>query len=175
MPKTYTSLSSNLTHLPEIVRARCSGPLPRPGADTMIELVTCAADGWPHVAQLSVGELDLGDDGLIRLALWSGSQSSAALAFGAVAILLFTEAGSLIEVKCELVSSAELDTDVALTGFLLAPVGVRDKNAAYAEILSGSCFRLVDPLETEERWRLTRRALQSCFPTRRDDKQEHNQ
>jgi hypothetical protein len=164
MKTTAASPDKNLASLPDTVRARCRGPMPRPDADTIIELVTCALDGWPHVAQLSVGELDLGDDGLIRLALWRHAQSAEALAAAQAAVLFFVGASGVFEVRCRLVSVEELDTEIELTGFLLAPVAVPYKQAPYAEILSGSRFRLFDPAETERRWVETRHALRARFP-----------
>jgi hypothetical protein len=152
--------------LPDAVRARCHGPMPRPDADTIIELVTRAPDGWPHVAQLSVAELDLGDDGLLRLALWRNSQSAEALATAKVGVLLFVSASGIFEVRSQVVSVEGLDTEIELTGFLLAPVAVRSKEAPYAEILSGSRFRLFDPSETQSRWLQTLQALRARFPLR---------
>jgi hypothetical protein len=138
--------------------------MPRPGSDTLIELATCAGDGWPHLAQLSAGEIDLGDDGLIRLAMWEASQSCRALASSGLAVLLFVEAGSISEVRCRVIASTKLDTEIALTGFLLAPVAVRDKNAPYAEIISGSRFRLLDPVATERKWGEAQLALRTQLP-----------
>ena len=175
METPHDSPLTNLVPLPDAVRARCRGPNRWSGADTMIELVTLGTDGWPHVAQLSVGELDLADDGLIRLALWNSSQSSAALASGAVALLLFIEAGSIFEVRCKLICFAKLHTGLALTGFLLAPVTVRDKQVPYAEILSGSRFRLLDPVEVKGRWKEAQDALRLRFPSRAGINQEFSE
>ncbi len=172
MKTTAASPDIDLAPLPDAVRARCRGPMPRPDADTIIELVTCAPDGWPHVAQLSVRELDLGDDGLIRLALWRNSRTAEALATAEAAVVLFVGASGIFEVRCRLVSVDGLDTEIELTGFLLAPVAVRNKQAPYAEILSGSRFRLFDPSEAERRWVQTLQALRARFPPRLATTQE---
>src|SRR6202012_4194615 len=43
---------------------------------TAIGVYTADADGWPHPAQLSPGEVLLSPDGQVRLAVWEGSQTS---------------------------------------------------------------------------------------------------
>ena len=164
MEHTATYIKNNIKKLPDAVRARCTGPMPRVGADTMIELLTVGQDGWPHVAQLSVGEVELGTDGLLRVALWSHSRSAGALSTEMMGLLLFVDAGSVFEVRCDVLSAERLETEMSLTGFLFVPVDVRDKNVPYAEIVSGSRFRLRDPERTKGHWDEALSALRKQFP-----------
>lgn len=72
VPSTEASMK-----LPESIRTHLWDRSPRDSC--AIELVTASEDDGPCSAHLSAGEVALGDDHLIRLALGSGSRSCIAL------------------------------------------------------------------------------------------------
>jgi hypothetical protein len=131
---------------------------------TAIELVVCTAGGWPSLAHLSVGELLLGSDGLLRMALWRDSRTCAALREQQRGSLFFAGPDQLLEIHFYLLAHAKLATTKPLTGFLLAPVQVRDKRAPYATVTSGLQFRLHDAAGVRAAWRAARNALVDLFP-----------
>ena len=63
----------------------------------------------------------LGDDGLIRVAVWSASTICAALMQIRRATLLAGLDGA-IELRCRVIAAARLETSRPLSGFLLKPV-----------------------------------------------------
>jgi hypothetical protein len=152
-----------LAQLPEVIRIRLSG-----GPDTRdrcaIELVTADGVDWPHIAHLSVGEILVREDGLMRAALWSTSESCALLIRNPRTSLFFTGPESLFEVRCVATAHKKLPTAKPLTGFLLKPVDVRDKRAPYATLLSGIQFALHSTREIEAQWKEARQALLRTFP-----------
>ncbi len=54
----------------EAIRHRFAGHALADG-DGAIRIVAASAQNWPELTSLSIGEVTFGDDGLIRLALWS--------------------------------------------------------------------------------------------------------
>jgi hypothetical protein len=158
-------LAQAVADLPDTVRLRLSDEaLATDG--TAIELLVSAADGWPTVAHLSVGELLLGSDGLLRMALWRESSTSAALAGEGRGTLLFSGPDQLLEVRFRVLAQASLQRPKALIAFLMAPVQVRDKRAAYATITSGLQFKLHDAARVSAEWSAARNALAEFFPSK---------
>ena len=149
--------------LPESIRTYLCDKFPRESC--AIELVTASEDDGPHLAHLSVGEVVLGDDHLIRLALWRGSRSCIALKATPKAALFFADVDLLLEVRCLALSCAPIAAAKPLTGFLLKPTEVRDKRVPYAKVLSGFRFALTVPAETHAHWGEARSALIQAFPT----------
>ena len=150
--------------LPDMVRLRLSEEACATDT-TAIELVVSTADGWPALAHLSVGELLLGNDGLLRMALWRASRTCAALAAEGRGSLFFAGPDQLLEIRIYVLAQALLETSKALTGFLMAPVQVRDKRAPYATVTSGLQYRLHDAAIVHAAWHTTRNALAELFPS----------
>jgi hypothetical protein len=164
MDNALHSSAPGIADLPDPVRLRlldkaCTAD------KTAIELVVSTASGWPALAHLSIGELLLGSDGLLRMALWRDSRTCAALRGQQRGSLFFAGPDQLLEIRFYLLAEAELATAKALTGFLLAPVQVSDKRAPYATVTSGLRFRLRDAASVRAAWRAARNALAELFPS----------
>lgn len=90
--------------------------------DGAIWIVAASAQNWPELASLSAGEITLGNDGLIRLALWSASKCCATLLGTRHATLLLQEGDGRWEIRCLVTANINLATPWPLSGFLLKPV-----------------------------------------------------
>jgi hypothetical protein len=156
--------SQDLATLPEAVQLRLSQD--NPAADkTAIELVVAARSDWPAIAHLSIGELLLESDGLLRMALWEGSNTSSALLAARQGILVFCGPDQLFELRFTVLAQVLLETSKALRGFLLRPTLVRDKRAPYATMISGLQFELRDPESVRAQWIAAKNALARSFPS----------
>jgi hypothetical protein len=97
--------------------------------DSAIRIVVATAQNWPELTFVSICEVALGDDGLIRLALWSASKCCAALLSARRATLLPPEDDNAWEIRCLVIANASLTTIRPLSGFLLKPVEILDGRA----------------------------------------------
>ncbi|WP_213736061.1 hypothetical protein [Bradyrhizobium sp. dw_411] len=130
--------------------------------DGAIWIVAASAQNWPELMSLSVGEVMLGDDGLIRLALWSASKCCATLLGTRRATLVLPEGGDMREIRCLVIANASLATPRPLSGFLMKPV----------ELLDGPASRNVrrfrgarrTPEDSQHSANETRLALFDAFP-----------
>ncbi|TMV84826.1 hypothetical protein FGG78_21305 [Thioclava sp. BHET1] len=146
--------------LPDALRRHCA----RSASDLALELLTTDADGWPHVAYLSVGETVIDGEGAIRVALWGHSRSTASLNGSRRAVLIITASEAVFELRCRAAPLAPLPAFPQLSAFRLQPEALRNKSAPYADIVSGIRFRLHDPAATHRRWRDLRAALLAVPP-----------
>jgi hypothetical protein len=147
-----------MIELPQSVLAWCQGD----DATLAAELVTSGADGWPHLAHLSCGEVVVDPQGQLRLALWVTSRGTENLVAQGQACLLLAVPEGVFEIRLHMIGTISLPTspgEPALRGFCLAPVAVRDKSAPYATIISALRFALHDPQTAEARWERVRQAL----------------
>ena len=129
-------------------------------AGLTLELITLDADGWPRVALLSVGEVLASTDGVLRLALWPGSRTTANLERGARAVLALVHDGAAHRARLE----ARRGADVFVEGearavFDADVVSVARDEVPYARLRSGITHELLDPAPTFARWRATVAAL----------------
>lgn len=135
---------------------------PDPEAGPAYPLTTVDADGWPHVALLSAGELLVRDPGTLRLALHAGSGTTASLRAGGRGTLLAVLGDAALTVRLQATALGDLDVaGLALAAFEARVVEVREHRAPYARLRTGITFELTDP-DVPERWRATRRALGAC-------------
>jgi hypothetical protein len=89
--------------------------------DGAIWIVAATAQNWPELAYMSIGEVALSNDGLIRFALWSASKCCATL-MGTRRAALLPEGDDTWEIRCLVIANASLKTARPLCGFLLKPV-----------------------------------------------------
>lgn len=127
--------------------------------DIAIEFLTASADGWPHLAHLSRGELVLDRLGHIRIALWDISRSKTNLLDSRKAILMLAVPDVVLEIRLSLQRWSNLSTYPDLCAFELSPIQVKDKSAPYASITSALRFRLHNPDDVYSKWEGVRRAL----------------
>lgn len=116
-------------------------------------LISADADGWPHVAMLSAGEVLATGSSELRLALLPASQTTANLIRSGTAVLMtvIPPATYYVRLRCrQLPNIAVLDRKLA--AFSAEIVEISDDQVAYAEVQSGIRFRLIDPEETLRAW-----------------------
>jgi hypothetical protein len=89
-----------------------------------IRVVAAQAQNWPELMHASNHELALGDDDLIRFAVWSASSLCAALFATRRVILLLPEGDDTCAIRCFVLANASLSTRRPLSGFLLKPVEI---------------------------------------------------
>jgi hypothetical protein len=121
-------LASSIT-LPERIRNRLAGHA-LTDDDGAIRIVTASAQTWPELASFSIGEVALGDDSLMRFALWSATKCCATLLATRRATLLLPNGDDTLQIRCLVVANASLTTARPLSGFLLKPVEIRHEHAS---------------------------------------------
>jgi hypothetical protein len=119
---------------------------------TAIGVYTADADGWPHPAHLSAGEILLTPDGEVRLAVWAKSTTSENLRRDGRVVLMLAADGGLHELRFE-VTETMPPAGLPLATFSGRMVVAREHRVPYAEVVSGVRFTLHDPDATLERWR----------------------
>jgi hypothetical protein len=132
-----------------------------------IELVTVDPGGWPRVALLSTGQVVAVGASRLRLALWSGSHSTANLTRTGLATLAFVHDRAAFRVRLRTCRGADLDLDRRLAVFDGRVVDVRKDVVPYAVIECGIRFTLLDEASVLARWKSTVEAIRAhagCQP-----------
>ena len=124
-------------------------------------LVSVTADGWPHMAMVSVGEVVVSGDSSLRLALWPGSTATRNLTPSGSATLAAVADGTSYSVRLVVTRDGEVETPLAgqLARFEARVEGASADEAPYAVLESGVRFRLKDPPSVLARWAELRQAL----------------
>jgi hypothetical protein len=140
--------------IPEPIRTALEGD----GLDGFtVELISLGADGWPHVALLSVGEVLALTGPHLRLALWPSSTTAANVEQTGRATIAAVAAGTAYRLRLEVIPRGTLDGPAgAAAVFDARVVDVREDVAPYAVLESGIRFRPVDPDAVSARWAATR-------------------
>jgi hypothetical protein len=98
-----------------------------------------------------VGEVVLSSSGEVRLALHSGSSSTANVRRTGHVVLALPLEGAIHELRFEVVERTALnDPPLALFSGML--VWTREHRAPYAEVTGGTTYKLHDPRGTLRRW-----------------------
>lgn len=118
-----------------------------------IRLSTVGADGWPHAAQLSVGEILATGASELFVAMWPNSNTTENLKRDGRLTLSLVHGGALFEVRARASLAAEHRTALDLTVFRVTIEAVAEHRAKYAEVVNGVTFRLHDPQAVLPRWR----------------------
>ena len=119
-----------------------------------LELVTVDADGWPHIAWLSAGEVLVGPDDTLSLCLWPGSSTAANLHRTGQALLQAVIDGKVSKALLSVRSGGSMRVgDRALQAFTATLVRLSEDRVSYADVLSGPTYRLHDPDTVVPRWR----------------------
>jgi len=117
-------------------------------------LVAPAADGWPRVATLSVGEVLAPDARRILLSLYATSRTTAAIRAAGRALLLADDDGAIVRVR--LTTTEIEDAAAAEAGrvtFRGDVAAVEIDAVPYARVTHGIGFELLDPDAALARWR----------------------
>jgi hypothetical protein len=124
-------------------------------------LLTVDADGWPHMAMLSVGELLAADPGTLRAGLWLHSTATRNLTREGRGLLALVQDGAGYYLRCRASRGPDLDLseDGRLAYFALHIEDVQEDAVSYAVLTSGMTFRLHEPEAVLRRWEHTIAAL----------------
>lgn len=126
-----------------------------------MRLSTVDADGWPHGAEISEGEVIAVDGASVRLCAWPGSGTAANLRRTGVATLAIAEGGALWEVRLRLRECPAPPGAPELAYFAATVESAREHRAKYAEVTSGPRYRLNDPSAVLPRWEAQVAALRA--------------
>jgi hypothetical protein len=118
-----------------------------------IRVSTVGADGWPHGAQLSVGEVLALDAHTLLVAMWPNSNTAQNMRRDGRLTLSLVHDGALMEIRAHASLVAEQQTALGLSVFRLQIEKVDVHRARYAEVLTGVTFRLYEPDGVIARWR----------------------
>jgi hypothetical protein len=124
-------------------------------------LLTMGADGWPHQAMVSVGEVLMAGADTIRVGLWLTSTATRNLTREGRGVLTFVHNGAGYTIRCDAHRMPDLDlgTDGRLAAFVLRIKEVLEDRVSYATLTSGFTYRLPEPDQVLPRWRKTVDAL----------------
>ncbi|WP_322055121.1 pyridoxamine 5'-phosphate oxidase family protein [Paraburkholderia bannensis] len=139
--------------LPQALLAALDGDHLDEHADEAIRVSTVGADGWPHGAQLSVGEVLALDAHTLLVAMWPNSNTAQNMRRDGRLTLSLVHDGALLEIRARASLVAEQQTALALSVFRLQIDKVDGHRAKYAEVLSGVTFRLFERDSVIARWR----------------------
>jgi hypothetical protein len=137
----------------------------RAGSGLTFTLVVSGEDGWPSFALLSVGEVLAVDDTTVRLALWPGSGTTAALTASGKATMMIVGGDSVWYLHL----AARRGPDLTAPGmnrayFECAVDEVLVDKVTYAKITSGISFELPDPEAVLGRWQETVDLVRAASP-----------
>ena len=121
-------------------------------------LATVDAEGWPHLAYLSAGEVLVHASRRVSVCLWPTSRTTANLQRVGRGVLYAAAAGAVWEAKFVAVMRAGTNTPVIFDADVIE---VHRHAAPYAEVTALIGFRLSDPPSTVERWRRQIEAMRS--------------
>ena len=117
-------------------------------------LATTTADGWPHLAMLSVGEIFAPNSTTLRLALHAESGTTHAIEETGQALLLVVVDQVATRVRMRVRPAHATREDNGKTAYFFADVvDVVEDRAAYARLVSGITYELLDPDATVAMWR----------------------
>lgn len=126
-----------------------------------IRLATVDVDGWPHAAQLSVGELLALNSAELLAALWPGSHTVKNLRRDGRLTLALVHQGALLEIRARAILEGEHETGRNLTVFRIKIETIKEHRAAYADVISGVTFQLHEPDKVLARWQEQIRMLRT--------------
>lgn len=156
---TYTAPIKN-TGIPDGVRRYLDGTelLTKTQA---LRLSAVDADGWPHAAMLSAGDMLIIPTGQVRFAMFPQSSMTSHLArTGRVTITLALD-GGICELRLRCRRTEGSSSDVPLAFFEADVDSVRHHVAPYASVTSGVTFALHDPQAVLPRWQRQIAALRA--------------
>lgn len=146
--------------IPEAIRPLFTGVDLEAREGLTFLLLTATADGWPHLAMLSVGELIAVGPRELRMALWRGSTAASNLARTGQATLALVHQGAAYSLRCSGRQGSDLPIEHGrLSYFELRVEDALEDVAPYAVLTSGVTFRLKERADVLLRWRETVIAL----------------
>jgi Pyridoxamine 5'-phosphate oxidase len=127
-----------------------------------LRLSTVDADGWPHAALLSAGDMLALPGGRIRFAVFPRSGIAANLERdGRITVSLSVD-GGMCELRMRARKLQQVAPEVPLACFEAEVVRVREHVAPYADVTTGVTFVLHDPRTVLSRWQRQIAALRAA-------------
>lgn len=126
-------------------------------------LLSGSAEGWPHLAMLSVGEVLALDERHLHLALWPASTATDHLSRSGRATLALVHAGAGYSIRLSVRRASDLVTQLSgrLARFECVAEDILEDIAPYAVLEAGVRYRLKDPVATVYRWQEVISALRA--------------
>jgi hypothetical protein len=127
-----------------------------------LRLSTVDAEGWPHAALLSAGDVLALPDGRIRFAIFANSGTAANLVRDGRLTLSLALEGGMCELRLRARPCGQGSTPEVPLAFFEAEVErVRMHVASYADVTSGISFALHEPAGVLDRWQRQIAALRA--------------
>lgn len=119
-------------------------------------LLTVGENGFPYQAMVSVGEVLAMDEQHVRIALWTGTNTTGNLQRDGKALLSFVyqEAGWTVRLQMKELPVLE-NSRYPRARFEGTVEHIKQDIAQYADLLTGVTFRLHEPEQGLERWKTT--------------------
>jgi hypothetical protein len=127
-----------------------------------LRLSTIDAEGWPHAALLSVGDMVAMPNGNIRFVLFPQSGTVANLARDGRLTLTLSLDGGMCELRMRARRLNHSSKEVPLAFFDAEIEVVRHHAAPYAEVTGGITFALHEPEAVLPRWKRQIEALRTA-------------
>ena len=117
-----------------------------------LRLSTVDAEGWPHAALLSAGDVLAVPPDRIRFVIFPESGTTANLARDGRITLTLSLDGGMCELRLRARRLDNASDDVPLAFFEAALESARVHAAPYADVTTGITFALHDPVSVRPRW-----------------------
>ena len=127
-----------------------------------LRLSTVGADGWPHAALLSAGDMVVTPSGRLRFALFPQSNMASNLEREGRLTMSLSLDGGMCELLLRARRLANPTPDVPLALFEAEVETVRQHVAPYASVTGGVTFVLHDPQAVLPRWHRQIAALRAA-------------
>jgi Pyridoxamine 5'-phosphate oxidase len=127
-----------------------------------LRLSTVDADGWPHAALLSAGDMLALPDGRIRFAIFPQSGMAANLTRDGRITMSLSLDGAMYELRMHARQLQQAAPEVPLACFEAEVERVRKHVAPYADVTTGVTFALHEPQVVLPRWQRQIAALRAA-------------
>jgi hypothetical protein len=127
-----------------------------------VRISTVDADGWPHAAVLSAGEVLVLPNERIRFVIFPNSVTAANLVRDGRVTLTLSLGGGMCELRMRARKYNDGTKDVPLAFFEAGVEEVREHRAPYAEVTGGISFALSEPSAVLGRWQHQIAALRAA-------------
>jgi hypothetical protein len=117
-----------------------------------LRLSTIDADGWPHAALLSAGDMLVLPSGRIRFVIFPQSTTTTNLERDGRLTLSLSIDGGMCELRLRVRRLEHSSPEVPLAFFEAEVGGARIHVAPYADVTGGITFALHDPQAVLQRW-----------------------
>jgi len=143
------------TVFPRGVTALLNGDALAGKVGAVVQLATVGAEGWTHLAMLSVGEILITGPSTLRLLLWLRAGSTANLRRDGRLTLSMVENGVPYDMRLQARALPPVEVPGSVEPFAAFEaqlLAVKQHHAPYATVTSGITYRLHEPEAVVDRW-----------------------